>query len=90
MNETKSTASEKIITHLEKGATFDILKARKGSFRPWDHQMLQEMYVVVVKDKAKMKDKWDIFDLVETVPGPNESLELIQPTQQENPCTMAT
>jgi branched-chain amino acid transport system substrate-binding protein len=89
MNETKSTDSEKIITHLEKGATFDILKARKGSFRPWDHQMLQEMYVVVVKDKAKMKDKWDIFDLVETVPGPNESLELIQPTQQENPCTLA-
>ena len=89
MNETKSTDSEKIITHLEKGATFDVLKARKGSFRPWDHQMLQEMYVVVVKDKAKMKDKWDIFDLVETVPGPNESLELIQPTQQENPCTLA-
>lgn len=89
MNEIKSTDSEKIITHLEKGATFDILKARKGSFRPWDHQMLQEMYVVVVKDKAKMKDKWDIFDLVETVPGPNESLELIQPTQQENPCTLA-
>lgn len=89
MTETKSTNSEKIITHLEKGATFDILKARKGSFRPWDHQMLQEMYVVMVKDKAKMKNKWDIFDLVETVPGPNESLELIQPTQQENPCTLA-
>jgi branched-chain amino acid transport system substrate-binding protein len=89
MTETKSTDSEKIIAHLEKGATFDILKARKGSFRPWDHQMLQEMYVVVIKDKAKMKDKWDIFDLVETVPGPSESLELIQPTQQENPCNLA-
>lgn len=87
--ETKSTDSEKIIAHLEKGATFDILKARKGSFRPWDHQMLQEMYVVVIKDKAKMKDKWDIFDLVETVPGSSESLELIQPTQQENPCNLA-
>ena len=89
MNETKSTDSEKIIGHLEKGATFDILKARKGVFRPWDHQMLQEMYVVVIKDKTKMKDKWDIFDLVETVPGPGESLELIQPTQQENPCNLA-
>ncbi|HKB84442.1 MAG TPA: ABC transporter substrate-binding protein [Burkholderiales bacterium] len=89
MTETKSTESEKIIAHLEKGATFDILKARKGTFRPWDHQMLQEMYVVVIKDKAKMKDKWDIFDLVETVPGSGESLELIQPTQQENPCTLA-
>lgn len=90
ITETKSTESGKIIAHLEKGATFDILKARKGSFRPWDHQMLQEMYVVVIKDKAKMKDKWDIFDLVETVPGSSESLELIQPTQQENPCTLAT
>jgi branched-chain amino acid transport system substrate-binding protein len=89
MTETKSTDSEKIIAHLEKGATFDILKGRKGSFRPWDHQMLQEMYVVVIKDKAKMKDKWDIFDLVETVPGPSESLELIQPTQLENPCNLA-
>ena len=89
MAETKSTDSEKIIAHLEKGATFDILKARKGSFRSWDHQMLQEMYVVVIKDKAKMKDKWDIFDLVETVPGSNESLELIQSTRQENPCTLA-
>jgi branched-chain amino acid transport system substrate-binding protein len=89
MSETKSLDSEKIVAHLEKGATFDILKGRKGSFRPWDHQMLQEMYVVVIKDKAKMKDKWDIFDLVETVPGPGESLELIQPTQQENPCNLA-
>ena len=89
MTETKSTDSEKIIGHLEKGAAFDVLKARKASFRAWDHQLLQEMYVVVIKDKAKMKDKWDIFDLVETVPGANESLELIQPTQQENPCTLA-
>jgi branched-chain amino acid transport system substrate-binding protein len=58
-------------------------------FRVWDHQLLQEMYVVSVKDKAQSKDKWDIFDIVSTVPGPKESLELIQPTQQENPCKMA-
>jgi hypothetical protein len=36
-----------------------------------------------------MKDKWDIFEIVQPVPGPNESLELIQPTQAENACTMA-
>jgi branched-chain amino acid transport system substrate-binding protein len=58
-------------------------------FRDWDHQLLQEMYVVRVKDKAKMKDKWDIFDIVQSVPGANESLELIQPTRTENPCTFA-
>jgi branched-chain amino acid transport system substrate-binding protein len=87
--ETKGTDTGKIVEYLEKGASFDILKARRGSFRSWDHQLLQEMYVVKVKDKAKMKDKWDIFDIVQPVPGPNESLELIQPTQAENACTMA-
>ncbi|MBA3775436.1 MAG: ABC transporter substrate-binding protein, partial [Betaproteobacteria bacterium] len=53
------------------------------------HQMLQEMYVVKVKDKARMKDKWDIFDIVEPVPAAGESLEVIQPTEAENPCRMA-
>jgi branched-chain amino acid transport system substrate-binding protein len=90
MAETKGTDSAKIVDYLEKGATFDILKPRKGMFRPWDHQLLQEMYVVAVKDRAKMKDKWDIFDIVMPVPAANESLELIQPTKEENPCTMAT
>jgi branched-chain amino acid transport system substrate-binding protein len=85
---TKSTDSMPIIQHLEGGATFDILKERKGSFRNWDHQLLQEMYVVKVKDKAQSKDKWDIFDIVRAVPGPKDSLELIQPTEAENPCKM--
>ena len=47
------------------------------------------MYVVKVKDKAKVKDKWDIFDIVEAVPKPDQSLELIQPTEAENVCKMA-
>ncbi len=87
--ETKSTDAVKLVEYLEKGASFDILKARRGMFRAWDHQLLQEMYVVKVKDKAKMKDKWDIFEIVQPVPAPNESLELIQPTREENSCTMA-
>jgi branched-chain amino acid transport system substrate-binding protein len=87
--ETKSTDTARLIEYFEKGATFDILKARRGMFRAWDHQLLQEMYVVKVKDKARMKDKWDIFEIVQAVPGPNESLELIQPTREENSCTMA-
>ena len=89
MAETKSTEGAKWVGYLEKGATFDILKSRKGFFRSWDHQLLQEMYVVRVKDKKGAKDKWDIFDIVEAVPETTEPLELIQPTKQENPCTMA-
>jgi branched-chain amino acid transport system substrate-binding protein len=87
--ETKSTEPARLIEYLEKGASFDILKARRGSFRAWDHQLLQEMYVVRVKDRAAMKDKWDIFDVVQPVPAAGQSLELIQPTREENACTMA-
>jgi len=87
--ETKSTDAGKLVEHLEKGASFDILKARRGMFRAWDHQLLQEMYVVRVNEKAKMKDKWDIFEIVQPVPGAGESLETIQPTREENSCTMA-
>ena len=89
MAETKGTDANAMIQYLEGGATFDILKERKGSFRNWDHQLLQEMYVVSVKDKAQSKDKWDIFDIVQTVPGAKDSLEMIQPTQAENPCKMS-
>jgi branched-chain amino acid transport system substrate-binding protein len=87
--ETGRMDAASIILYLEKGATFDLLKDRKGTFRSWDHQLLQEMYVVKVKTKAQSKDKWDIFDVVEAVPGAKESLEVIQPTQAENPCRMA-
>jgi len=89
MAETKGTDANAMIQYLEGGATFDILKERKGSFRNWDHQLLQEMYVVSVKDKAQSKDKWDIFDIVQTVPAAKESLEMIQPTQAENPCKIS-
>lgn len=86
--ETKSTNAQKIVAHLEKGAEFDLLKARKGTFRSWDHQLLQEMYVVKVKNKANSKNRWDIFDVIEAVPGAKLGLEAIQPTKAENACTL--
>jgi branched-chain amino acid transport system substrate-binding protein len=88
MNDANSTASDDLVKHLEGGAKFDILKAREGSFRDWDHQLLQEMYIVKVKEASESKDQWDIFNVVETVPGADEDLELIQPTREENPCNM--
>ena len=90
MTEAKSTAADKLIEVLEKGMKFDLLKNREGFFRDWDHQLLQEMFVVKVKEKDKAKDKWDIFEIIEASPGPDESLELIQPTKAENACSFAT
>ena len=88
MSETKSTDTEKLIAYLEKQPQFDILKARKGYFRSWDHQLMQEAYPFTVKAKGKAKDKWDTLQLGQAIPGANESLEVIALTKQQNPCTM--
>src|ERR687894_2119031 len=74
MKETKSVDPQKLAEHLRKGAKFDVLKSREGYFRPYDNQMIQEMYAVRAKDQAKMKDQWDIYDPLGTVPGPGEDL----------------
>ena len=55
------------------------MKAREAYFRPYDNQMVMEMYAVQAKDPSKMKDQWDIYDALGAVPGPNEDLETIAP-----------
>jgi branched-chain amino acid transport system substrate-binding protein len=62
MNETKSADPQKLAEHLRKGAKFDVMKAREAYFRPYDNQMVMEMYAVRAKEPAKMKDQWDIYD----------------------------
>ena len=77
--EMKSTDSVKLQEHLRKGAKFDILKGREGYFRPYDNQMIQEMYAVKAKEQSKMKDKWDIYEPLGTVPAAGEDLEVLAP-----------
>jgi len=89
MNETKSTDTDKLIAYFEKQAEFDILKGRKGYFRAWDHQMIQEAYPFTVKKAADMKDKWDMLALGAAIPGPNEPLEGINPAKEQNACVFA-
>ncbi|MFJ3045451.1 ABC transporter substrate-binding protein [Herbaspirillum chlorophenolicum] len=86
ITETKSLDTMKLIEYFEKGAPIDALKARKGTYRAWDHQLLQEMYTLSPKPKGRAKDQWDFLQLGPSVPGPNESLESIAPTMQENAC----
>jgi branched-chain amino acid transport system substrate-binding protein len=89
MNEAKSTDTEKLIAYFEKQAEFDIIKGRKGYFRSWDHQMIQEAYPFTVKKAADMKDKWDMLALGAAIPGPNEPLEGINPAKEQNACVFA-
>jgi len=88
MNEAKSTDTDKLIAHFEKGTEFDLLKARKGYFRAWDHQLMQEAYPFTVKAKGKAKDQWDTLELGAAIPGASESLESIALTKEQNPCAM--
>jgi branched-chain amino acid transport system substrate-binding protein len=88
MNEIKTTDSTKLVEHLEKGAKFDLMKAREGYYRSWDHQLMQEMYTLRFKPASEVKDKWDLFTLSAPVPGASQSLEVIAPTREDNACTM--
>jgi branched-chain amino acid transport system substrate-binding protein len=88
MNETKSTDTDALIAYFEKETQFDVLKARKAYFRAWDHQLVQEAYPFTVKAKGQAKDKWDFLALGSALPGPNEPLEIINPTKEQNPCTL--
>lgn len=88
MTETKGVDTDKLIAYFETEAQFDLLKARKGYFRRWDHQLMQEAYPFTVKPKGQAKHKQDFLAFGAPVPGPNESLELLAPTQAENACKM--
>jgi branched-chain amino acid transport system substrate-binding protein len=87
INELKSAESPKIIEHFEKSAKFDILKTRQGYFRASDHQLMHEMYAVTALPADKIKNQWDIFTSSPPVPGPEEDLEVIAATKEENSCT---
>jgi branched-chain amino acid transport system substrate-binding protein len=85
--EIKAADPQKLAEYLRKGAKFDILKSREGYFRAYDNQMVQEMYAVRAKDSDKMKDQWDIYDPLGSVPGPNEDLEALAPPK-DGTCKM--
>lgn len=85
----KSADPQKLAEHLRKGAKFDVLKGREGYFRAYDNQMVQEMYAVRAKDAAKMKDQWDIYDPLGTVPAQNADLEVLAP-DKDGVCKMPT
>jgi branched-chain amino acid transport system substrate-binding protein len=88
MNETKSVDTDKLVAYFEKETQFDILKARKGYFRSWDHQLMQEAYPFTVKPKGQAKDKWDFLQFGAAVPAPSQPLELLATTKEQNTCSM--
>jgi branched-chain amino acid transport system substrate-binding protein len=89
MVETRSTDSTKLVEHFEKGAKFPLMKTRDGYFRKADHQMMHEMYTVKALAPQAQKNDYDLFTSSAPIPGPNEPLEIIAATAEENECRMA-
>ena len=88
INATKGTDTEKLIAYFESQAEFDLLKSRKGYFRSWDHQLIQEAYPFTVKPKGQAKDKWDFLKFGDAVPAANQPLESINPPKSANACVL--
>jgi len=88
INETKSADTEKLIAYFEKETEFDILKARKGYFRSWDHQLMQEAYPFTVKPKGQAKDQWDVLQLGAALPGPDEPLDVLSVRKDQHTCVL--
>ena len=89
MNESKTDDTDKLIAYFESGKKFEVLRGREGYFRPWDHQLLYEMYTVQPVQDMKSADRFDFMQTSDPVPAASESLEVLAPTQQENMCTFA-
>jgi branched-chain amino acid transport system substrate-binding protein len=87
MERAKSTGSKALVKTLE-DFQFDGMKGRSVYFRNWDHQLMQPMYVVRPKKRKEMKDKWDIFQVIEEVPGSKESLETIALARKDSECQL--
>src|SRR5438445_368490 len=91
IDKAKSTDSARLVAALEGhtlAGTTDGLKGRPLTFRAWDHQLLQPMYVVGAKDKSKWKDKWDIFEVIGEVPGKGQPLDTIAIPKAESQCQL--
>jgi branched-chain amino acid transport system substrate-binding protein len=93
MTKQNSTEAGKVIAYLEGDAKFDALRDRPAYFRPWDHQMVYEMYTVEPNPDANA-GRFDFMKTSKPVPGPDENMEVLLPTKKEteaegNVCTFA-
>jgi len=76
-----STEPDAIISYLESPeAVFDVLKGPGTSFRPWDHQLRQPLYVVEVDQEAewvpsRLGTRIGIADYEETLPSADGDLD---------------
>ncbi len=74
-------ADDLIILALE-GRKFTLLKDEE-QWRDWDHQAISSVLILRGKAEKKASGPWDLFEIVDTVPGVK-----VVPTREENPVSL--
>lgn len=69
-------------------AQFDLMKNRKGYFRPSDHQLIQEIYAITALPANEVQNEWDIFTTSEPLPGAAEPLETLAQSVTGGTCSL--
>ncbi|MDI3281311.1 MAG: ABC transporter substrate-binding protein [Bacillota bacterium] len=83
-----------LMAYLEDPQTvFDVYKGIGVSFRPWDHQLRQSLYLVQVSSDAK--DEWNLASLVGELPAiyypgtdPVERLDQLGDLRRDSHCSL--
>lgn len=87
MKRANSVNSADLVKALE-GWEFDGLKKRKVYYRDWDHQLIQEMYILQARTKDKVTSNFDFFDIVTSAPKEGEPLDKYAGTKETVGCKM--
>lgn len=86
VKEANTVETEAVVDALRSGMEFDVLKQRPAHINKQNNQLLYDMAVVQVNTK-KMEDEYDIFDIVQPVPGQGD-LEQIDIPADRNKCSI--
>lgn len=89
---TESQEADTVIGYLENpNTTFDLEKGQGTSFRAWDHQLRQPLYMIQVNEKAE--NAFDLANLVATLPTGGEGdaiarLDTLGDTETDSNCKL--
>ncbi|MSU89102.1 ABC transporter substrate-binding protein [Rhodobacteraceae bacterium 2CG4] len=87
--EAGDAGGDTLVAYLESDeAQFDLMKNRKGYFRPSDHQLIQEIYAITALPAGEAQNQWDIFTTSEPLPGADQPLETLAQSVTGGTCTL--
>ncbi|MGH7318959.1 MAG: ABC transporter substrate-binding protein, partial [Candidatus Rokuibacteriota bacterium] len=75
-----------LIRYFESAPRFDGHKGEALTFRAWDHQLGQPVYVLDARKREPGSERREPLGVVAQVPAPGEALDAIGVGKEETPC----